>query len=43
MKNTALTHIHEKLGAKLVPFAGYNMPVSYEGVIILLETVLNGV
>jgi aminomethyltransferase len=32
MKNTALTHIHEKLGAKMVPFAGYNMPVQYEGV-----------
>ena len=32
MKNTALTHIHEALGAKIVPFAGYNMPVQYEGV-----------
>ncbi len=32
MKNTALIHIHEKLGAKLVPFAGYYMPVQYEGV-----------
>jgi len=32
MKNTALTHIHESLGAKMVPFAGYNMPVQYEGV-----------
>lgn len=32
MKNTALTHIHESLGAKIVPFAGYNMPVQYEGV-----------
>jgi len=32
MKNTALTHIHKKLGAKLVPFTGYNMPVQYEGV-----------
>jgi len=27
MKNTALTAIHEALGAKMVPFAGYNMPV----------------
>src|SRR5690606_33820545 len=25
--------IHEHLGAKMVPFAGYNMPVQYEGVI----------
>lgn len=43
MKNTALTHIHEKLGAKMVPFAGYNMPVSYEGINIEHETVRNGV
>lgn len=43
MKNTALTHIHEKLGAKMVPFAGYNMPVSYEGVKIEHETVRTGV
>ena len=39
MKNTALTSIHEALGAKMVPFAGYNMPVSYEGVTIEHETV----
>ena len=32
MKNTALTKIHESLGAKMVPFAGFNMPVQYEGV-----------
>ncbi|MDG2274927.1 MAG: glycine cleavage system aminomethyltransferase GcvT, partial [Flavobacteriaceae bacterium] len=32
MKNTALTHIHESLGAKMVSSAGYNMPVQYEGV-----------
>lgn len=43
MKNTALTHIHEKLGAKMVPFAGYNMPVSYEGVNQEHETVRKGV
>src|SRR5690554_7562311 len=43
MKNTALTHIHEQLGAKMVPFAGYNMPVSYEGINIEHETVRNGV
>lgn len=43
MKNTALTHIHEGLGAKMVPFAGYNMPVSYEGVNAEHETVRNGV
>ena len=43
MKNTALSHIHEGLGAKMVPFAGYNMPVSYEGVNIEHETVRQGV
>ena len=32
MKNIALHKVHEKLGAKMVPFAGYNMPVQYEGV-----------
>ena len=32
MKNIALHTIHESLGAKMVPFAGYNMPVQYEGV-----------
>ena len=31
MKNTALTQKHISLGAKMVPFAGYNMPVSYSG------------
>ena len=43
MKNTALTKTHEALGAKMVPFAGYNMPVSYEGVNIEHETVRKGV
>ena len=43
MKNTALTKTHEALGAKMVPFAGYNMPVSYEGITIEHETVRNGV
>ncbi|HEY9222388.1 MAG TPA: glycine cleavage system aminomethyltransferase GcvT [Lutibacter sp.] len=43
MKNTALTHIHESLGAKMVPFAGYIMPVQYEGINIEHETVRNGV
>ena len=32
MKNTALTEKHISLGAKMVPFAGYNMPVTYEGI-----------
>lgn len=33
MKDTAFVNIHEKLGAKMVPFAGFNMPVQYEGLI----------
>jgi len=43
MKNTALTHIHESLGAKMVPFAGYLMPVQYEGINAEHETVRSGV
>ena len=43
MKNTALTHLHESLGAKMLPFAGYNMPILYEGVNAEHETVRNGV
>jgi aminomethyltransferase len=31
LKNTALAEKHISLGAKMVPFAGYNMPVSYTG------------
>ncbi len=30
--NTSLSHIHESLGAKMIPFAGFNMPVQYTGV-----------
>ena len=43
MKNTALFETHKALGAKMVPFAGYNMPVSYEGVNIEHETVRKSV
>ena len=43
MKNTALSATHEALGAKMVPFAGYNMPVQYEGINIEHETVRNAV
>ena len=39
MKNTALREKHESLGAKIIPFAGFNMPVQYEGVNIEHETV----
>ena len=43
MKNTALSHIHESLGAKMLPFAGYNMPITYEGVNAEHETVRTSV
>ncbi len=43
MKDTALTATHEALGAKMVPFAGYKMPVSYEGVNAEHETVRKAV
>ena len=43
MKTTALTHIHESLSAKMVSFAGFKMPVQYEGVKIEHETVRNDV
>lgn len=43
MKHIPLRHIHEALGAKMVDFAGFYMPVQYEGVNIEHETVRNGV
>ncbi|SMG47393.1 glycine cleavage system aminomethyltransferase GcvT [Sphingobacterium psychroaquaticum] len=42
-KNTALTEHHIKLGAKMVPFAGFNMPVQYSGINDEHETVRQGV
>ncbi len=32
MKTTAFTQFHIDLGAKMVPFAGYNMPIEYVGI-----------
>lgn len=43
MKNTALSDKHIQLGAKMVPFAGYNMPVQYAGINVEHETVRKGV
>ncbi|MEO5788134.1 glycine cleavage system aminomethyltransferase GcvT [Gelidibacter sp.] len=43
MKDITLKSTHEALGAKLVPYAGFNMPVQYEGVSAEHETVRNGV
>ncbi len=32
MKNTPFTEFHQEAGAKLIPFAGYIMPVEYTGI-----------
>ncbi len=32
MKNTVFTKFHEEAGARMVPFAGFNMPVEYTGI-----------
>jgi aminomethyltransferase len=39
MKQTAFTRFHEALGAKMVPFAGFYMPVQYTGINDEHETV----
>lgn len=43
MKEVQLSEIHKTLGAKMVPFAGYNMPVQYTGVNQEHEAVRKGV
>jgi len=42
-KFVPLNNIHEKLGAKMMPFAGFNMPVRYSSDIEEHMTVRNGV
>ena len=42
-KRVPLNSVHEKLGAKMVPFAGFNMPVRYSSDIEEHMTVRNGV
>jgi len=32
MKSTVFESIHKELGAKMIPFAGYNMPIEYSGI-----------
>ncbi len=41
LKNVALVNKHISLGAKMVPFAGYLMPVTYSGLIDEHNTVRN--
>ncbi len=43
MKNTAFTKFHIEFGAKMAAFAGYNMPIQYEGLISEHLTVRKGV
>ncbi len=43
LKKVPLNDLHERLGAKMVPFAGYNMPVRYSSDIEEHMTVRNGV
>ncbi|WP_020600264.1 glycine cleavage system aminomethyltransferase GcvT [Spirosoma panaciterrae] len=42
-KQVPLHHIHQQLGAKIVPFAGYEMPVRYSSDLEEHNTVRNGV
>lgn len=43
IKKTPFTSIHEKLKAKMLPFAGYLMPITYEGVVAEHNNVRNNV
>lgn len=43
MKKTAFYNIHEKLGAKIVEFAGYLMPIQYSSIIAEHKAVRNSV
>src|SRR5688572_12054776 len=43
LKKVALNDLHESLGAKMVPFAGYNMPVRYSSDIEEHKTVREAV
>jgi aminomethyltransferase len=43
LKQVAINHIHEKLGAKMTPFAGFSMPLRYTSDIEEHNTVRNGV
>lgn len=43
LRQTALTDKHIALGAKMVPFAGYLMPVSYDGINVEHENVRSNV
>lgn len=43
IKKTALTETHRKLGAKMAPFGGYEMPIQYKGVTVEHQAVRQSV
>jgi aminomethyltransferase len=43
MKNTPFTKFHQEAGARMVPFAGFNMPVEYTGITEEHITVRKGI
>lgn len=43
MKTTPFTEKHIKLGAKMAEFAGFNMPISYEGLVAEHNNVRNAI
>ena len=43
LKTTPLLDIHKELGGKLVPFAGWNMPIQFQGLIQEHQCVRDGV
>jgi len=43
MKLTPFNSIHKELGAKMLPFAGYEMPITYAGINIEHENVRNNI
>jgi aminomethyltransferase len=43
MKNTPFTKFHQEMGARMVPFAGFNMPVEYTGITDEHIAVRNGI
>lgn len=43
MKNTPFTPFHIEAGAKMLPFAGFNMPIEYSGIKDEHLTVRNGI
>lgn len=43
MKTTPFTRFHQAMGAKMLEFAGYNMPIEYSGILDEHLNVVNGV